>query len=104
MKLFYDGNSIEVIECKNFFSRFRGFMLQKDIKHALLFNRCNSIHTFFMKENIDVIMCDQNNVIKYYFKNLGRNKIIFPKNNVYRTIELPTNVFNFKINTRIRME
>ena len=104
MKLFYDGNSIEVIECRSFFSRFKGFMLKKNIKNALLFNRCNSIHTFFMRENIDVIMCDQDNVIKYYFKNLGRNKIILPKKNTCKTIELPTNVFNFKVNTRIRME
>ena len=104
MKLFYDGNGIEITECKSFFSRFKGFMFKKNIKDALLFNRCNSIHTFFMKENIDVIMCDQDNVIRYYFKDFGRNKIILPKKNVYKTIELPTNVFNFKINTKIRME
>ena len=74
MKLFYDGNGIEITECKSFFSRFKGFMFKKNIKDALLFNRCNSIHTFFMKENIDVIMCDQDNVIKYYFIN-NRNYI-----------------------------
>lgn len=104
MKLFYDGNGIEITECKSFFSRFKGFMFKENIKDALLFNRCNSIHTFFMKENIDVIMCDQDNVIKYYFKDFGRNKIILPKKNACKTIELPTNVFNFKINTKIRME
>ena len=95
MKLFYDGNGIEITECKSFFSRFKGFMFKKNIKDALLFNRCNSIHTFFMKENIDVIMCDQDNVIKYYFKDFGRNKIILPKKNVFYTYEFPADKITF---------
>ena len=104
MKLLYNNKDIDLYECKSFFSRLKGFMFTRNIDKALLFDRCNSIHTFFMKENIDVIMCDQDNVIKYYFKDFGRNKIILPKKNACKTIELPTNVFNFKINTKIRME
>lgn len=42
---------------KLFLCRLKGFMFTKNIDKALLFDRCNSIHTFFMKENIDVIMC-----------------------------------------------
>ena len=78
--------------------------MKKNINYALLFNHCNSIHTFFMREKIDVIMCDKNNTILYYFKNLDKNKIILPKKNVFRTIETPINYFNFKINDKIRME
>ena len=104
MRLVYGNREIELTECNSFWSRFRGFMLVKNIDRALLFRNCNSIHTFFMRDNIDVIMCDQDNVIKYYFKDFGRNKIILPKKNACKTIELPTNVFNFKINTKIRME
>ena len=54
----YDNKTIDVVECKTFFSRLKGFMFEKNIEHALLFDKCNSIHTFFMKANIDVIMCD----------------------------------------------
>ena len=79
-------------------------MFRKKIDTALLFNRCNSIHTFFMKSNIDVIMCDKNNKILYYFNNLSPNNIVFPKKNVYKTIELPVNFFNFEINTMIRID
>jgi len=104
MKIMYNNKSIEVVECKSFFSRLKGFMFKTNINYALLFNRCNSIHTFFMKENIDVIMCDKNNNILNYYNNFKKNKIILPKKNVYKTIELPVNYFNVKINDKIRME
>ena len=61
MKLVYKNKDIDLYECKNFFSRLKGFMFTINIDKALLFDRCNSIHTFFMKENIDVIMCDKDN-------------------------------------------
>lgn len=96
MKLIYNNKSINLTECITFFERFKGFMLQKNINKALLFNHCNSIHTFFMKEPIDVIMCNKENIILHYYKNLKKNKIILPKHGVYKTIELPVNYFEFK--------
>lgn len=104
MRLIYDGKSIDLIECKHFFSRLKGFMFQKKIDKALLFNKCNSIHTFFMKRNIDVIMCNKDNIILYYYHNLGKNKIILPKKKVYKTIELPVGYFDIRVNERIRVE
>ena len=104
MKLVYNDKTIDVIDCNTFFLRLKGFMFQKNINIALLFNKCNSIHTFFMKENIDVIMCDKDNTIIHYYNNLDKNKIILPKKNVYKTIELPVNYFDIKLNTKIRID
>lgn len=104
MKLVYDNKSIELIECNTFFSRFMGFMGKKKIDYSLLFNNCNSIHTFFMNSNIDVIMCDKENNIICYYNNLGKNKIILPKKKVYKVIELPVNYFNIKLNDSIRID
>jgi len=104
MKLCYDKKSIELYECKSFYSRLMGFMFKKNIKHALLFDKCNSIHTFFMKENIDVIMCNKDNTILYYYQNLGKNKVILPKRKVSKVIETPSNYFNIKINEKITIE
>ena len=104
MNLIYEDKKIKIVDCNTFFSRLKGFMFKKDIQHALLFNKCNSIHTFFMKSNIDVIMCDRDNNILYYYNNLSKNKIIFPKKNVDKTIELPVNFFNIKINTKVRID
>ena len=103
MKLIYKNKVIDIFECKSFYTRLKGFMFNKKINKALLFNRCNSIHTFFMRTNIDVIMCDKSNKILYYYNNLGKNKIILPKKNVYKTIELPVNYFKFKINDYINI-
>ena len=104
MLLIYKNKKINLYECKSFFSRLKGFMFQKNINHSLLFNRCNSIHTFFMKENIDVIMCDKNNVILYYYSNLKKNKIILPKKNVYKVYETPANFFNIKISDKMEVK
>lgn len=103
MKLIYDEKEIDLIECKSFFSRFKGFMLNNEINHALLFNKCNSIHTFFMRKNIDVIMCDKEDTILFYFNNLSKNKIILPKKKVYKTIEMPVNYFKFEIGRKIKV-
>ena len=103
MKLSYHNKEIEVKECKTFISRFLGFMGKKNINTCLYFNHCNSIHTFFMKENIDVIFCDKSNTILYYYKDLSPNKVILPKKNVTKVYELPTNYYNFKISKKIEL-
>ena len=103
MKLVYKEKEIELIDCVSFYSRLKGFMFKKNINNALLFNKCNSIHTFFMKENIDVIMCDKDNNILYFYKDLKKNKIILPKKKAYKVIETPSNYFDIKKNTKIKI-
>ena len=104
MELIYKNKKIKVIDCKTFYSRLKGFMFKEKINYALLFNRCDSIHTFFMRQNIDVIMCNKNNEIIYYYNNVSKNKIIWPKKNVYKTIELPVNYFDVELNTMIEFK
>ena len=82
-------NNIEIKIAKDFFTRLKGFMFKKNINYCLCFPKCNSIHTFFMLTNIDVVMTDKNNNILYTYHNLKPNKIILPKKNVYYTYELP---------------
>ena len=103
MRLKYKNKEIELKECKSFYSRFMGFMGCKNISYSLYFNHCNSIHTFFMKENIDVIMCDSDNNILYYYQDLGINKIILPKKKVSRVFELPVRYFDIKVNDRLEI-
>jgi len=104
MKLVYQEKEISLTECKTFYSRLKGFMFTKNINKALLFNKCNSIHTFFMKTNIDVILCDKNNKILYYYKDLSPNHIILPKKNVTKVLELPVDYFDIKINERMEIK
>lgn len=101
MKLVYDNKEINLRICNSFFSRLIGFMFKKDINCALMFNKCNSIHTCFMRKNIDVIMCDKDNNILYYYNNLKKWKVILPKKDVYIVYECPVNYFNIRKNTKI---
>ena len=104
MILIKDNIKLEIKVYNNIYNRFKGFMFKKNINYGLCFPKCNSIHTFFMKEYIDVIMTDKNYNILYTFKNLKPNKIILPKKNVYYTFELPINKFNFKTNEKIKVK
>lgn len=81
-------------ECDTFQSRFFGLMFTKSFDYCLRFARCNSIHTFFMKTNIDVIMTDRNNNVLYTFKDLKPWKVILPKKDVYNVYELPSGSIN----------
>ena len=87
MQLSYNEKKIELVNCKSFYSRLKGFMFDKNINKALLFDKCNSIHTFFM-------LCDKKNIIIKYYNNLARNKVILPKKAVTKVYEIPVNYFN----------
>lgn len=96
MYIIIDDKKIPLKEAKSFKDKLIGLMFKKNINFALKF-KCNGIHTFFMKENIDVILCDKYNNILFTYKNLKKNKIIFPKKNVYYTYELPSNTIKENI-------
>ena len=69
-------NKYNIIIAKSFFKRLIGLMGKKDINYGMFFPKCNSIHTFFMKENIDVVGLDENNEVIYKYENLPKNKVI----------------------------
>lgn len=63
----------------------------KKIEFIACFPKCNSIHTFFMFQAIDVIMTNKKNQVIHMYKNVKPWRIILPKKNVYYTYELPLN-------------
>lgn len=102
MYIVKDDREIKMLYLTNIFMRFKGFMFKKNFDYALCFPKCNSIHTFFMKESIDVYMTDKSNKILYIYKNLHKNKILLPKRNVYYTFELPVNTLNYELGDYIK--
>jgi uncharacterized protein len=102
MYLLINNKKVKYKVCLSFADRLIGLMFKKNIYQGLCFPNCNSIHTFFMICNIDVIMTDKNNNILYIYKDLQPNKIILPKKNVYYTYELPGSCLNnLKIGDKI---
>lgn len=91
MNIIINKKKYKIQDCITFKERLIGYMFQKNIKECKRFKNCNSIHTFFMLENIDIVMTDKNNNIIYTKENLKPWRIILPKKNVYYTYELPKN-------------
>ena len=102
MKIIYNSKEFDIKVCNNFKDRLLGLMFKKNFNYGLCFPRCNSIHTFFMRQNIDVFMADKNNRITYIKKNLKPFKIILPQKNVYYTYEFGVNQVDFKIGEIIK--
>ena len=83
---------MEIIIAKKFKDKLLGLMNKRNINYGLLIKNCNSIHTFFMLESIDVLLLDQNNKILKINRNVKPNKILIFKNKKRTNIlELPNN-------------
>lgn len=87
------NQEINIIKAETFFARLRGLMGVSPIYYGMLFPNCNGIHTFFMKENIDVIGCNEFNQVIYLYRNLPKNQIIKINYPIQKTsiLELPVN-------------
>ena len=82
-------NNVIIKEAKTFKERLLGLMFKNNIKEGLVFRNCRSIHTFFMKEPIDIICTDNDdNIIKTY-KNIKPNRILIAPKKTKNIYELP---------------
>lgn len=83
----------EIVVANDFKTRLLGLMGKTNIDYGILFPNCNSIHTFFMKEEIDVIGLDINHEVIYKAECVDKNQIIRIKNEQNKTsiLELPKN-------------
>lgn len=83
---------MKVIIAKSFKDKLIGLMGKKNINYGLLIKNCKSIHTFFMFENIDVLLLDEENRILMINRNIKPNRILIFKNKKRTNIlELPNN-------------
>lgn len=102
MKVIIDNKEINLIIADSFFKRLKGFMFKKNINYSIRF-KTNNIHTFFMKENIDIVMTNKDNKVLYILKNVKKNKIIIKKD-TYFTYEFPAKfINNLKINDILKI-
>lgn len=78
----------DVFVADTFFEKLKGLMfVKKEKSFNLLLNNCNSIHTCFMKFNLDVVCLDKNfNVIKFY-RNVKPFRFVFPVKNCKHILE-----------------
>lgn len=84
---------IPIKNAVSFAGRLKGLMGKTNISYGMYFKNCNSIHTYFMKEAIDVIGLNCQNEIIFLEQNVRPNKIIWIHRNTKKTsiLELPKN-------------
>ena len=99
-----DNKKYNVILMNSFFERLKGLMFKEEpIKDIYLFPRCSSIHTYFMKQNIDVCILDKNCCVLYKKENVKPRSIIIKKG--YYTLEMPLNtVKNINIGQKLNIK
>ena len=78
-----------VYVAESFFERFKGLMfVPKEKSFSLLIKNCNSIHTCFMKFNIDVFCLDKDFKVVKIYKNLKPFRFILPVKDCYQILEI----------------
>ncbi len=102
MKLIVNNKDYNLVIAKSFFKKLMGLMFKKEIDENLVFIHCSSIHTFFMRKDIDVIFFDKNKYFLEIHKNVKKNKILICKG-AYYTVEVKSNLIDFK-NNNIRLK
>lgn len=84
-------NNINIVEANTFKQKLLGLMFKKEkINYGLLLKNTNGIHTFFMFQNIDVVLLDKDFKVISKIKNVKPWRVILPKKNVKHTLELPS--------------
>ncbi len=80
----------DIYVAESFFERFKGLMFTPKEKSCnLLIKNCNSIHTCFMKFNIDVFCLDRDFKVVKIYKNIKPFRFVLPVKNTYNILEIP---------------
>ena len=89
---------MEIIYADTFFKRFKGLMGKKDFDHIMVFTNLtdSSIHSMFMRFEIDIYFIDKNGVI-FDKVTLRPWKFYKPKKQAKYIIETEKNKLNLKI-------
>ncbi|MDD2430612.1 MAG: DUF192 domain-containing protein [Firmicutes bacterium] len=81
--------AIKINVASSFFLRLKGFLGKRPKKgDALLIVPCNQIHTFFMKEPIDVYYLNQEGEVVKYYPAVRPWRVLPPSFKTYMVLEL----------------
>lgn len=86
------GTEIPVNTAKTFSSRFWGLMGKKEGVYGLMLYPCNSIHTFFMRYNLDAIFLDEDNRIVSIKRFIKPFSIIPSIRKAIKVLEFPSSL------------
>lgn len=93
MYIIINKEKINVKKAITMKDKIQGLMFKNNINYGLFIPNCNHIHTFFMKDNIDVLFLNQKNVVIYKYQNMPKNRTFKVYEDINKTsvLELPKN-------------
>lgn len=81
----------DVYVAETFFERLKGLMfISKENSFNLLIKNCNSVHTCFMKFNLDIFCLDKDFKLIKTYKDIKPFKFILPSKKVKHILERPS--------------
>ncbi len=81
----------DVYIAESFIERFKGLMfVSKQNSFKLLIKNCNSIHTCFMKFDLDIYCLDKDYRVVKVYKNTKPFRFVLPFKKVKHILELPS--------------
>ena len=90
-----DGTIVNLFIANSFSKRLFGYMFRNKPHHdAILLKPCNSIHTFFMKFNIDVLFLDEHMRVIKKIENLKSKQVVTGIKGAKVVIEALQGTFN----------
>jgi hypothetical protein len=94
---------IKILIAKTFRQKLIGLIGKSHINYGLFFPNVNSIHTYFMKEPIDVIGLNAQMIVSEIYPFIKPNHILFLKKSKH-TLELPKGYSRkYKIGDKIKL-
>lgn len=85
-----------LIKANTFSRKLRGYMFTKrpTKREIMIFENCNSIHTFNMWFEIDVLFLDRENRVVKKFKSLRKGRLLMPVKGASVVVEAPDGLFD----------
>lgn len=107
MRAISGDDSIPVAKADTFLKRLIGLMCRKKSDYGLLLNPCNSVHTFFMRYELDLLFLDESNRILKVMRNVKPRRITGAVRGAKTVLEYPSSLGAFrgiKIGMEIKFE
>lgn len=95
----------EIYIADTFLKRLTGYMFQKKPRYSyILITPCNSVHTVFMKFDIDVLFLDKNMKVIKILRELKPGRIVMPIKEAVTVIEAPGgSLYYFEIGDEVKI-
>lgn len=103
MYIIVNKEKVKINKLDTFSKRIKSLRFKLEpITEGYLFEKKRWINTYWFCQRTDIILTTKNNVVKHIYQNIGTEKIIFPKKNVYKVFIFPLGISeHIKINDKL---